>query len=76
MRVFVKECSPGGGARLSNPQAIVSITANCGVVAELAAAHVSNRISTSDLAVPNSPYLADQSTNGESGESGFCPKTH
>jgi len=56
VRVFVNECSPGGGALLSNPQAaIVSITANWDVVAELAAAHVSKRIRTSDFAVPKRP---------------------
>jgi hypothetical protein len=45
MRVFVIECSPGGGALLSNP-AMVSMTANWDVVAEPAAAHVSKRINT------------------------------
>lgn len=74
MRVFVIECSPGGGALRSNPQAaIVSITAYCDVVAELAAAHVSSRMRTSDFAAPKSPCIADQSTKGEL-ES--CPKTH
>ena len=46
----MKENSPGGAALDSNPQAaITSMTPNCEEEAELAAAHVSSKMSTSDL---------------------------
>lgn len=60
MSDVVKECSPGGGARPSNPQAaIVSIYAfpclGATVAAALAAAQQSKIMRTSDFPLSNRP---------------------
>ena len=56
IREVVKECSPGGGAMPSNPQAArVSIAELDGAGAELAAAQQSKTTKTSDFALSNKP---------------------
>jgi hypothetical protein len=70
----VKECSPGGGARDSKPQAtMASMVPYCERMVELAAAQVSRRMRTSDLAFAKRLWIADQSTDAYSGP---WPQTH
>jgi hypothetical protein len=68
MSALVKENSPGGAALDSKPQAaMVSMTPNWGVAAELAAAHVSRRIRTSDFAPAKRVWIPDQSKDEQFG---------
>jgi hypothetical protein len=66
IRDVVNECSPGGGARLSNPHAasISTVVLPPSLGAELAAAQQSRRRRTLDLHLSNRLWICDQSTVG------------